>query len=107
MPDFWIKQNDTAPVLDAILKDSDDVVVDVTGASIRFIMSAIDGTIKVNDTGTVIDGAAGHVRYEWVAADTDTTGTYIAEWEVTYPNSTIETFPSSGYFEIRIMDDLA
>lgn len=107
MPDFWIKRNDTTPALDAILRDSDKVVVDVTGASIRFHMTSITGTLKVDKAGQVIDGAAGHVRYEWVAADTDTAGTYIAEWEVTYPNSTIETFPSDGYFEVEVVGDLA
>lgn len=107
MADFWIKKNDTVPVLEAILKDSDGVVVDVTGASIRFHMATIGGTLKVDDTGSVVDGSAGHVRYEWIAADTDTAGTYLAEWEVTYPNSTIETFPSDGYFEIEILSDLA
>ena len=34
-------------------------------------------------------------------------GTYEGEFEVTFADSTIETFPNSGFFSITVTDDLA
>ena len=47
------------------------------------------------------------VQYNWVAADSNTIGTYTAEFEVTYPDTTVETFPNNGYIRIEITDDIA
>lgn len=52
-------------------------------------------------------GSAGKVRYNWSASDTASVGTYEGEFEVTFADSTIETFPNSGFFSIIVTDDLA
>jgi len=89
----YLKQNDTSPTLDVILTDSNGNVVDVTGASVRFHMQQIgEATLKVDAAATVVDGAAGHVRYTLQPGDTDTPGGYYAEYEVTFVDGKVETF---------------
>jgi hypothetical protein len=46
------------------------------------------------------------VQYDWSAADTATIGTYNAEFEVTYGDSSIETFPNNGFISVVVTDDL-
>lgn len=104
---FYVKQNDTAPSIRATLKDGDDDAIDLTGASVRFHMRSIGGTsAKVDSAATVVTAASGIVQYDWVAADTDTVGTYQAEFEVTYSDTRIETFPNNGYIVVEITDDI-
>lgn len=104
---FYVKQNDTAPSIRATLKDGDDDAIDLTGASVRFHMRSIGGTsAKVDSAATVVTASSGIVQYDWVAADTDTVGTYQAEFEVTYSDTRIETFPNNGYIVVEITDDI-
>lgn len=105
---FYVKQNDTAPSLRATLKDGNNTVINLTGASVRFHMRAIGGTTtKVNSAATVVSPAtSGIVQYNWTASDTDAVGSYQAEFAVTYSDSSIETFPNNGYIRIEILDDI-
>lgn len=92
----YLKQNDTSPTLDAILTDANGNVVDVTGAGVRFHMQRVGETsLKIDAAGSVVDGAAGHVRYTLQEGDTDTPGSYKAEYEVTFLDGTIETFKNT------------
>jgi hypothetical protein len=104
---FYIKQNDTSPSLLAVLKDADDVVVDITGATIRFHMRNGAGTTVVDAAAVVAGALTGEARYDWIATDTVTVGGFNAEFEVTYSDGTIETFPNTGYIQVRIKDDIA
>jgi len=106
MNTFHIKRNDTSPIFRAILKDGDDVVVDVTGATVRFHMSDQAGVVKVDAAAVINAGTAGDVQYEWIAADTDTEGFYDSEFEVTFAGSRIETFPNYGFERVHIHGDL-
>jgi len=47
------------------------------------------------------------VRYDWVSDDTDTSGPYWCEVEVSFLNGAVETFPNNSYERIDIKDDLA
>jgi hypothetical protein len=92
----YLKQNDTSPALDAILTDANGAVVNVTGSSVRFHMLKIGASaLKINAPASVIDGEAGHVRYNLQVGDTDTPGTYKAEYQVTFPDGSIETFKNT------------
>jgi hypothetical protein len=105
---FFIKQNDTSPALQATLKDGLGAVVDLTGASIRFHMRKTgDTTAKVDATAVIENADNGLVYYSWVAADTDTIGSYEAEFEVTFTGGEIETFPNNRFIEVEITDDIA
>lgn len=108
MSTFNIKQNDTSPALQATLKDGSGVVIDLTGATVRFHMRPLGSqTVKVDADATVVLASGGVVQYDWIAADTDTAGYFVAEFEVTYADSSVETFPNREYINIRIWDDIA
>lgn len=103
---FYIKQNDTSPTLRASLTDYNGNSINITGATVMLHMIDLSGTVKVNTACTINDASGGIVDYEWVAGDTDTVGTYKAEWEVTYADSTVETFPNNGHETIVVTEEL-
>ena len=103
---FSIKQNDTSPSLQATLKDSAQTPVDLTGATVMFHMKSVDGTIKVDRQMTVTNAAGGVVQYDWQSGDTDTVGTYYVEFEVTYADSSVETFPNNGNRAVSVVREL-
>jgi hypothetical protein len=105
---FYMKQNDTAPSIRANIKNGDGTAIDLTSASVRFHMRTIGGTSsKVDAAGVIISPPEnGIVQYDWIAADTDTVDSYQAEFEVTYSNGTIETFPNDGYIRVEVTDDI-
>lgn len=92
---FSIHKDDTDPPIDDTLMDEDRNAKDLTGASVDFIMKdPTASSAKVSAAATVVNASAGEVEYEWSSGDTDTTGWYKAEWEVTYGDGDIETFPT-------------
>ena len=103
---FFIKQNDTSPALKATLKDGLDVAVDLSSSSVRFHMKALDGTVKVDAAMTITSASGGVVQYDWQTGDTDTVGSYSVEFEVTYSDNTIETFPNNQNLTISIVREL-
>lgn len=104
---FSLKQNDTSPAIAAYLLDQDENPIDLTQCTVRFIMRKRgEEAYKVYQTVTIVDEDSGRIRYNWSAADTDTAGTFDAEFEVTYSDGTIETFPNDTYVTVNILDDL-
>ena len=103
---FKLKRNDTSPSISGTCQDADGVAVDITSATVRFHMIDSNDVTVVDSGATIASGAAGTVRYDWLAADTDTAGGFRGEFEVTFSDATIETFPNTGYIPIRIYDDL-
>jgi hypothetical protein len=103
---FRIKQNDTSPSLQAVLNDFGGNPINLTGATVRIHMKSIDGTLKIDEPMTVTDGLNGIVQYDWVADDTDTVGTFYVEFEVTYFDNAIETFPNTGNVAVVITSEL-
>lgn len=113
-PDYFLRENDSGSTITATLRDENDAAVDINGATVRFHMVAISGgTAKVsaaasNDqNGDGADGTKGQVSYEWQAADTDTPGLYLAEWEVTYVGGDVVTYPNAGYLLVRVTPQIA
>ena len=104
---FNIKQNDTVPSIRATLQNGSGNPVDLINATVQFHMRAIGSTaVKVDAAAVIIDESLGLVQYNWIAADTNVIGSYQAEFEVTYPDGTIETFPNNAYVRIEIIDDI-
>lgn len=104
---FYIKRNDTSPAISGTCQDADGNAIDLSGAAVRFHMFDQYGNEVVDAAATIISAAAGTVKYEWQAADTDVAGFFHSEFEVTYSDSSIETFPNYGYQKVHVYEDLA
>jgi hypothetical protein len=100
---FYIKQNDTSPALLYELVPQPD---SVAGASVVFNMRS--GTnVKVNrGSGSVESSNPITLRYDWVVGDTDTVGEYEGEFEITYSDGSVGTWPNRGYIPVVISDDV-
>jgi hypothetical protein len=110
--DFNIKQNDTSPFKRVILTGADEAnnPLNLTGASVKYIMrpQAAGSTVKVNAAAVIISATTPvTVEYRWVAADTDTIGWFIDEWQVTFAGGAVETFPNTRHGSVLVHDDLA
>lgn len=103
---FTIKQSDTSPSLQATLKDANGNPVNLNGCTIRFHMKSLSGAVVVDQLMTIVNAAGGVVRYNWQPSDTDEAGTYYAEFEVTYSDLSIETFPNTDNIAIVITPEL-
>lgn len=104
---FNVKQNDTSPAMLATLQDAAGAAVSIVGASVRFHMRPIGSSqIKVDAAAVIVTALDGIVRYDWQASDTAVVGSYQAEFEVTYADASIETFPNDGYIQVEIIDDI-
>lgn len=117
MADFFVKQYDTTPPIQATLEDGAGNRVDIDGADVLFIMWFIrdpdtgdrpGSTLFVkeasNDQAGV--GTMGDVHYDWEEGDTDIAGGYLAEWEVTFDDGSVETFPNNEHLRIAIIEHL-
>jgi hypothetical protein len=106
MVDIYIKQGDTAPIVEAVLLDANQLPVDLSGATVVFRMASRPGVAPiVDETATIVDAGAGRVSYAWAAGDTDEPGTYLAEFVVT--SSEQQTFPNMRYLVVEIKPNLA
>lgn len=103
---FSIKQNDTSPSLQATLKDASQAPINLTGATVMFHMKSLDGAIKIDTEMTITDERNGVVKYDWQSGDTDTVGTYYVEFEVTYADASVETFPNNGNKVVSVVKEL-
>lgn len=105
---FYIKQNDTSPALQATLKDSNDTAIDLSSASVKFHMRKVGAvTPKIDGNATISNADGGVVYYQWQTGDTDTIGSYEAEFEVTFVGGEIESFPNNRYIQIEITNAIA
>ncbi len=102
---FHLKRGDTSPALRYRL----DPAVNLAGASVVFNMRQRDGGAKIIDrvaasiTGDPADGVVG---YDWEVTDTANAGRYEAEFEVTYSDGAVETFPNDGFIVVQINGDI-
>jgi hypothetical protein len=104
--DFFLKRGDTSPVLEFVL----DPLTNLTGATVVFNMrlpGAASAKVSRKAVQVVSPATDGKVRYVWAAEDTDTVGTYSAEFEVTYQDGSVETFPNADDITVHIRQDLA
>lgn len=103
---FHLKRGDTSPALRYRL----DPAVNLAGASVVFNMRQRDGGAKIIDRVTASitgDPSDGVVGYLWSAADTENPGRFEAEFEVTYADGAVETFPNDSFIAINIAGDIS
>lgn len=102
---FHLKRGDTSPALLYRL----DPAVNLAGASVVFNMRHRGGgAVVVDRVAASVEGdpSEGVVRYDWAAADTAAAGRFEAEFEVTYSDGTVETFPNSDFIVVQISGDI-
>jgi len=105
---FYVKQNDTSPAMLATLQDANGTAISLVGATVRFHMRQIGRSdVVVDAPAIIVTPLEGLVRYDWIAADTNIIGSYQAEFEVTYADASVETFPNDSYIAVEIIDDIA
>ncbi len=94
--EFTIKQNDTSEALNAILNDSVSTAFSLFGCTVVFNMrSRSTGVVKINRASvTIVNAATRSVKYDWVTGDTSISGEFEAEFEVTFTDGKILTFPN-------------
>jgi len=109
---FYITQNDLQPYYPVQVKDVNDSVVDLSGATIRCNMKTKKGTsiiINRQTTGVnVSDATNGKFEYRWQSGDTGTVGQYHIEFEVTPTSGGKFTVPNykDGRAEVNIISGL-
>lgn len=114
-PDFTIKVGDTASAIFATLEDANGDPVDIQSAAVKFKLGPLSGGSILVDADAVnaqvgagtLDGSVGDVVYSWGTASLPSTASwYRAEWEVTFTNGSIQTFPNDGYMLVAVTGEL-
>jgi hypothetical protein len=108
MDSFTVKTGNRREPIQRTLKDSAGVVVNLTGATVKFRMRtnrpAGTGSFKVDTTATIVNapGTDGLVKYSWAAIDVDTPGAYRGWFQVTFGDGTVQTFPNDGWILVNV-----
>ena len=104
---FYIKQDDLLPEIQATLKDADDTVIDLSGATVKFIMTdKLTNEKKIDANAVVVNDTGGVVKYVWTGTDTDTAGNYKGEFELKFADGRLMTVPNKVYINIKVVADL-
>lgn len=102
---FTIKRGDTSPALRFVLLPES---VSLAGATARFQMRVCGGATVIDRPAeilTVFEPAV--VAHFWAPGETDTPGRFEAEFQVTYLDGAVETFPNLGFIEVFVTEDVA
>jgi len=106
--EFVIKRGDLEPPITATIKDATGAVVNLTGATspVLILKPIAGGSAQRLSTGTtLLDATNGRIRHAWQSGETTTAGSYFAEWEVSWPTSRPQTFPTEGTFMVVVEQD--
>ena len=101
-----IKQGDTRTALRATLMGADNSPVDLTGASVRFVMGERRYSPIISREAVVVDAVGGQVLFTFEPGDTDKPSSYQAEFRATFLDGRTETYPNDRYIVIEIMPSL-
>ena len=106
---FHLKRGNTSPSLRAILRDGAGAAVPLAGTTILFSMASQKGVPVITRRAAARDDAVdvGAVVVHWLGSDTNIVGVFNAEFEVTYADGRIETFPNDGYLMVKVSGRLA
>lgn len=101
-----LKRGDTRTAIKATLLSPAGTPVDLTGATVKFIMADFKGVRKISRLAEIYDPENGIVWMIFEPPETDLTGTFRAEFEVTFGDGRVETYPNDDYLIIEIKPDL-
>lgn len=104
-----IKQGDTRPLV-AVLT-ANGKAVDLENTEVAFSMvpklSGVGTTISLQDAEIEDPPKAGRVAYWWKVDEVSRVGDHRGEFQVTFPNGVVESFPNGEYISVRIIPELA
>lgn len=101
------KRGDTEPLRVTLTRNRKGQ--DIRGAAVVFNMQPVVegvGSTVTRGSCDIIDAVKGIVEYRWQTTDVDTSGAHRAEFEVTWGDGTVKTFPDGGHLDLVIDDDL-
>ena len=109
---FYIKEDDTYPLLVNVLKEEIDgklYVKDLTGATVTLNSRNKDsGAASITGgSASIVDAKAGKVSFTFSAAQTATPAVYEYEWSVDFGGGSIGTWPTEGYLEYEVVTEIA
>ena len=104
--DVTIKRGDTRHAIRAVLKNTQGTPVNLSGCSVSFYMAPLGRPPTISRAVDIHDALAGEVWVVFAPGETDVSGVYRAEFQVTYGDGRKETFPNDGYISIQILSDL-
>jgi hypothetical protein len=96
-----LKTSDDKYSFNYTVAEDDGTVVDLTGATTKFRMGNQSKIIFTNPS-TVVDAINGVVSYSFAKEDTMYDGSFIGEFEITFPNGSVLSYPRSGYLAVFI-----
>lgn len=102
---FIIKRGDTSPSLKWEITYPN---INLDGASVVFNMRGLDGDAAITraPAEVVPDAPMPTLRYNWLLDDTAEVAKYEAEFEVTYADGSIESFPNDSNIMVCVVRDL-
>lgn len=104
--DFLVKAGDSLPIPEGTLRGGDGNPINGSGATVRFHMRPLGASSWTIDAPAVwTDQAGGVAHYSWQPGDTDDAGTYEFEFQVTFSDATILSFPNEGYKLLEVFAD--
>jgi uncharacterized protein YodC (DUF2158 family) len=98
--DFYIAKNDALPTISATLENADSTIVDLTGGTVRLLVTNADTGVTTTVSGTN-GGATGIVTATFPAS---TAGMFRCKWLVTFGGTSTESFPNNDYFLVQVYD---
>lgn len=103
---FTTKRGDYRAAIKASLKDTSGQPVNLTNCTVKFVMADLRNRVKINRNAIIQDAINGVVWFIFEANEVDEAGMFRGEFEVTYADGRVETFPNEGYITIQINSDL-
>jgi len=96
------------PPYRATLRRADRRALDLSGASVEFVMRRRGDTDPwVQAPAEVLDAERGVVRYSWEQGDTALPGIFNAEFLISDDEGLIARVPSDGYLSVHILGNLS
>ncbi len=101
---FTIKTGDTSPSLLYVL---DPAPSTLAGATVVFNMKDDACNVIINRASAYVETESPPtLGYDFTALQTANSGTFFGEFEVTYADASIGTWPNKGFIPIAIGEDI-
>ena len=107
MVQFTIKRGDSLPVFSVTMQFANGSPINLTDGSVFLHLGSLTNYDPFfSGAANITDAPGGGVEYRWSGngADTNTTGTFWAEFKATWTGSQL-TLPSNHSLQLRVFED--